>query len=349
MTDEIHEHGAADDPDHPPRPAHGWDQADWLPVVAPSPLREPAHRTFPKEAEDWDIDRIVGDYADAAERMQAGGMDGIEIESYGHLFDQFWSPPPTSATDEYGGSFDNRHALRHCACSTAIRERVGPDFIVGIRMAVDERVARRHRRDDGLRDPRPPRGRRADRLRQRDPRPHRDDAALTDVIPIHGMRSAPHLDFAGEVRGRHRPRRAPRVEDRRRRDRPPCDPRGPARHRRHDPRPHRRSAHRAQDRRAAARPRSDRASAPPTASTASTRPARRCASTTRRRPRGDDAARDPAGARPGAGSSSSAPGPADWRRRAWRGERGHDVTVLEAMPWAGGQIRLAVRNPRRRT
>ncbi len=31
------------------------------------------------------------------------------------------------------------------------------------------------------------------------------------------------------------------------------------------------------------------------------------------------------------------------------GERGHDVTLLEAMPWAGGQIRLAARNPRRRT
>ena len=30
------------------------------------------------------------------------------------------------------------------------------------------------------------------------------------------------------------------------------------------------------------------------------------------------------------------------------GERGHRVTVLEAMPWAGGQIRLAARNPRRR-
>ena len=27
------------------------------------------------------------------------------------------------------------------------------------------------------------------------------DAALTEVIPITGMRSAPHLDFAGEVRG----------------------------------------------------------------------------------------------------------------------------------------------------
>jgi NADPH-dependent 2,4-dienoyl-CoA reductase/sulfur reductase-like enzyme len=29
-------------------------------------------------------------------------------------------------------------------------------------------------------------------------------------------------------------------------------------------------------------------------------------------------------------------------------ERGHVVTVLEAMPWAGGQLRLAARNPRRR-
>ena len=26
------------------------------------------------------------------------------------------------------------------------------------------------------------------------------DAGLTDVIPIQGMRSAPHLDFAGEIR-----------------------------------------------------------------------------------------------------------------------------------------------------
>jgi NADPH-dependent 2,4-dienoyl-CoA reductase/sulfur reductase-like enzyme len=30
------------------------------------------------------------------------------------------------------------------------------------------------------------------------------------------------------------------------------------------------------------------------------------------------------------------------------GERGHDVVVLEAMPWAGGQLNLAVRNPRRK-
>ena len=154
---------------------------------------------MPKEAEDWDIDRIVVKYADAAERMQAGGMDGIEIESYGHLFDQFWSPLTNRRTDEYGGDFENRlrfgwRVLR------AIRERVGPDFIVGIRMAIDETVpggidaptgldilARLEA--DGLVDfVNVIRGYIA------------DEPSLTKVIPIHGMPSAPHLDFAGRVR-----------------------------------------------------------------------------------------------------------------------------------------------------
>ncbi|MEP7204428.1 MAG: N-methylproline demethylase, partial [Ilumatobacteraceae bacterium] len=140
MTDGIHEHGAAAmiQISHLGRRT-GWGQDDWLPVVAPSALREPAHRAHPKVAEPWDIDRIVGHYADAAERMKSGGMDGVEIEAYGHLFDQFWSPATNQRTDDYGGSFDNR--LRFpLRVLRAIRERVGPEYIVGIRMAVDERL-----------------------------------------------------------------------------------------------------------------------------------------------------------------------------------------------------------------
>ena len=41
-------------------------------------------------------------------------------------------------------------------------------------------------------------------------------------------------------------------------------------------------------------------------------------------------------------------GPAGLEAARVCAERGHEVTVLEAMPWAGGQIRLAVRNERRR-
>ena len=80
-----------------------WSHDNWLPVVAPTSLREPAHRAIPKEAEDWDIERIIRKFADAAERMQAGGMDGIEIESYGHLFDQFYSPTTNFREDELVG------------------------------------------------------------------------------------------------------------------------------------------------------------------------------------------------------------------------------------------------------
>ena len=93
LADECHDHGAAVmiQLTHLGRRT-GWNRADWLPVLAPSPIREPAHRAFPKAAEDWDLDRIVADYAAAAQRMAAAGLDGFEVEAYGHLPDQFWSP-----------------------------------------------------------------------------------------------------------------------------------------------------------------------------------------------------------------------------------------------------------------
>jgi N-methyl-L-proline demethylase len=176
-----------------------WNTADWLPVLSASPVREPAHRSFPKEAEDWDIARIVADYAAAAQRMRAGGLDGIEFESYGHLMDSFWSPATNHRTDDWGGSLDNR--LRFTwAVIDAVRAAVGPDFIVGIRMVADEDWGRGLSRAEGVEI-----ARRIAASGKFDfinlIRGHIDtDAALTEVIPLQGMRSAPHLDFAGEVR-----------------------------------------------------------------------------------------------------------------------------------------------------
>ncbi|MGH7212794.1 MAG: N-methylproline demethylase, partial [Acetobacteraceae bacterium] len=114
-----------------------WNKADWLPVLAPSPIREPAHRSFPKAAEEWDIERIVKDYGRAAARMQAAGLDGIEFDAYGHLVDQFWSPATNQRQDEYGGSLDNRLRFTFRVLDS-IRAEVGEQFIVGIRMVADE-------------------------------------------------------------------------------------------------------------------------------------------------------------------------------------------------------------------
>ncbi len=200
LVDACHEHGAAVmiQLTHLGRRTR-WDKGDWLPVVSPSHRREPAHRAFPKKLEEWDIERIVADFADAAERMKAAGMDGIELEAYGHLVDQFWSPATNDLEGQYGGSLENRMRFS-LEVLTAIRKRVGPDFIVGVRNVADETLKGGLDKEDGLEISR--------RLKASGlvdflniVRGHIDtDAGLTDLIPIQGMPSAPHLDFTGEIR-----------------------------------------------------------------------------------------------------------------------------------------------------
>jgi 2,4-dienoyl-CoA reductase-like NADH-dependent reductase (Old Yellow Enzyme family)/thioredoxin reductase len=176
-----------------------WDRSFWLPVLSPSHRREAAHRAFPKKIEEWDIRRIIADFADAAERMQAAGLDGIEIEAYGHLIDQFWSPLTNELEAPYGGSLENRmrFALEVLA---AIRKRVGLEYIVGVRYSADEQLPGGLTREEGLEIARFLKASgMVDFLNV--VRGHIDtDAGLTDVIPIQGMPSAPHLDFAGEIR-----------------------------------------------------------------------------------------------------------------------------------------------------
>jgi 2,4-dienoyl-CoA reductase-like NADH-dependent reductase (Old Yellow Enzyme family) len=199
LADSVHEHGALVmcQVTHLGRRTSNY-TADWLPVVAASPLRERAHRAFPKQAEEWDIRRIVAAYAESAQRCQAGGMDGIEIEAYGHLFDGFLSPATNHRDDQWGGSRENR--LRFPAMVVgAIREAVGPDFIVGLRLAVTDGLPGGLDTGEGTEAARRLVSAGVDFLSVI--RGHIDtDAGLAQVIPPMGTPSAPHLEFAGEVR-----------------------------------------------------------------------------------------------------------------------------------------------------
>lgn len=115
-----------------------WDTDAWLPVIGPSPRREPASRSMPKEMEIEDIRRVVRSFADAAVRCKQGGLDGLEISgAHGHLLDQFWSPSANDRVDQYGGSLENRMRFG-VEVLTAIREAVGEDFVVGMRMSGNE-------------------------------------------------------------------------------------------------------------------------------------------------------------------------------------------------------------------
>jgi len=116
----------------------------WPHLVSPSGVREPVHRGNAKAIEIEDIHRIIGDFAAAAKRVQAAGMDGIEISAaHQHLIDQFWSPRTNQRTDEYGGSLENRMRFGMQVLN-AVRDTVGADFCVGLRMCADEF------HDDGL-------------------------------------------------------------------------------------------------------------------------------------------------------------------------------------------------------
>lgn len=201
LTDACHEHGCAVmiQLTHLGRRTN-WNKGDWLPSVSSSKHREPAHRAFPKLIEDWDIERIIGDFADAAERMKAGGMDGIELQVYGHLLDQFWSPLTNDLVGPYGAdTLENRLRFPLDVLS-AIRKRVGDGFIVGFRYTADEAQKGGITPEEGIDI-----SRRLAATGQLDflnvirGRIH-TDPAMTDVIPVQGMANAPHLDFAGAVK-----------------------------------------------------------------------------------------------------------------------------------------------------
>ena len=110
----------------------------WNRVYAPSDIREPEHREYPHPMDEDQMTEMIQAFADAAGRLKEGGFDGVEIQaSHCHLIDQFWTSNANIRTDQYGGSLDNR--LRFgVRVIEAVRERVGSDFCVGLRVTGDD-------------------------------------------------------------------------------------------------------------------------------------------------------------------------------------------------------------------
>lgn len=107
-----------------------------LPVWAPSHVTN--YNEPPKPLEQGEIDELVEHFARSARHAAQGGFDGIEIHgAHGYLIHEFFSPKSNLRTDGYGGSFDNR--LRFAVeVLTAVRDAVGPEVAVGLRLVGDE-------------------------------------------------------------------------------------------------------------------------------------------------------------------------------------------------------------------
>ena len=107
-------------------------------AYAPSAVPNERFHVMPRPLSRLMIAELVRGYGDAASRLKQAGLDGCEVvASHGYLPAQFLNPHVNRRSDDYGGSLANR--IRFIAeALESIRQRVGEDFVVGLRVSGDE-------------------------------------------------------------------------------------------------------------------------------------------------------------------------------------------------------------------
>jgi len=99
----------------------------------------PAEKPY-QEVSERDIERYVGDFAEAGRRAREVGADAVELHAcHGCLLSTFLSPATNRRTDQYGGSVENRTRFPQMVVA-AIRQKVGREFPLTVRINGNEDV-----------------------------------------------------------------------------------------------------------------------------------------------------------------------------------------------------------------
>ena len=92
----------------------------------------------PHEMTEDDMDEVVAGHVATVRNLMAAGFDGIELQmAHGHLMQQFISPLSNRRNDAYGGSLENRMRFP-LRVLRVIREELGPDVPLGVRLGTEE-------------------------------------------------------------------------------------------------------------------------------------------------------------------------------------------------------------------
>ncbi|MGI6561018.1 MAG: FAD-dependent oxidoreductase [Clostridia bacterium] len=140
ITEAVHRHGAKVSAQLIQAGAFASSAFSGVMPLAASPIPHIWNRgDVPIEMTKADIEEYIQKYADAARRAKNAGCDSVEIHcAHTHgLLGNFLSPTMNKRTDEYGGDINGRVRLL-LEVVEAVRNVVGEDFPVSVRLSADE-------------------------------------------------------------------------------------------------------------------------------------------------------------------------------------------------------------------
>lgn len=109
-------------------------------TVAPSPISFYETDNTPAELTEVEIEKIIYDFALAAQRSIIAGYKIIEIHAaHGYLIHQFLSPLTNKRKDQYGGTFENRIRLL-IKIVDAVRSLLDEDHSLWVRISATDWV-----------------------------------------------------------------------------------------------------------------------------------------------------------------------------------------------------------------
>jgi len=119
--------------------------------VAPSRVKDRLYLHTPREMTEGDIERVIGDFAQAARRVRESGFDALQFNAaHGYLLSEFLCPHTNRRRDQWGGSVENRMRIISEVYSRC-REQVGEDFPILIKMNAYDTMKNGLRLEEGVR------------------------------------------------------------------------------------------------------------------------------------------------------------------------------------------------------
>ena len=132
ITEAVHAHGTTILQQLYHVGQHGDSDLSFMPHWSPSGLASYHDSDGSHAMREAEILEVIDCFTQAAKRCQAAGFDGVDIfAAYHSLLDQFWTPWSNKRDDRWGGSLENRCRLS-LSIINSIRDACGEDFIIGM-------------------------------------------------------------------------------------------------------------------------------------------------------------------------------------------------------------------------